>query len=99
MSTTTSLRQLDPKKCVHMLKLLFIFIPHVFCFLSGARNETEKLLLESLHAVSLPCYHHILGGLLPHFRNRSLEVAARMYLRPGFDVKLPFVEDSLARYQ
>ncbi|XP_029303455.1 LOW QUALITY PROTEIN: alpha-2-antiplasmin [Cottoperca gobio] len=65
----------------------------------GARNETEKLLLESLHALNLPCYHHILGGLIPHFRNTSLEVAARMYLRPGFEVKLSFVEDSLARYQ
>ncbi|CAJ1063700.1 alpha-2-antiplasmin-like [Xyrichtys novacula] len=65
----------------------------------GARNETEKLLLESLHAHSLPCYHHVLGGLLPHFRNTSLDVATRMYLRPGFDVKLSFVEESLARYQ
>ncbi|XP_041808772.1 alpha-2-antiplasmin [Chelmon rostratus] len=65
----------------------------------GARNETEKLLLKTLHAHNLPCYHHILGGLLPHFRNTSLEVATRMYLRPGFEVKLSFVEDSLARYQ
>ncbi|XP_072230989.1 alpha-2-antiplasmin isoform X2 [Leuresthes tenuis] len=65
----------------------------------GARNETEKLLLQSLHAHSLPCYHHVLGSLLPHFSNTSLEVAARMYLRPGFEVKLSFVEDSLARYQ
>uniref|UniRef100_UPI0037E95C94 alpha-2-antiplasmin n=1 Tax=Semicossyphus pulcher TaxID=241346 RepID=UPI0037E95C94 len=65
----------------------------------GARNETEKILLKSLHADSLPCYHHILGGLLPHFRNTSLEVATRMYLRPGFEVKLSFVEESLARYQ
>ncbi|KAM9348516.1 alpha-2-antiplasmin [Symphorus nematophorus] len=65
----------------------------------GARNETEKLLLQSLHAHNLSCYHHVLGGLLPHFRNTSLEVATRMYLRPGFEVKLSFVEDSLARYQ
>ncbi|KAF3840542.1 hypothetical protein F7725_006404 [Dissostichus mawsoni] len=65
----------------------------------GARNETEKLLLESLHASELPCFHHTLGALVPHFRNTSLEVAARMYLRPGFEMKLSFVEDSLARYQ
>ncbi|XP_033492386.1 alpha-2-antiplasmin [Epinephelus lanceolatus] len=65
----------------------------------GACNETEQLLLRSLHAVSLPCYHHILGGLAHHVSNTSLEVAARMYLRPGFEVKLSFVEDSLARYQ
>ncbi|XP_034406282.1 alpha-2-antiplasmin [Cyclopterus lumpus] len=65
----------------------------------GARNETEKLLLESIHALNLPCYHHILGGLLSQFSNTSLEVATRMYLRPGFEVKLSFVEDSLARYK
>lgn len=63
----------------------------------GARNETEKLLLKSLHAQSLPCYHHILGGLVPNFSN--MDVASRMYLRPGFEVKLSFVEDSLARYR
>uniref|UniRef100_A0A672Y5R1 Serpin domain-containing protein n=1 Tax=Sphaeramia orbicularis TaxID=375764 RepID=A0A672Y5R1_9TELE len=66
---------------------------------SCARNETEKLLMKSLHANSLPCYHHILGGLVPHFTNTSLEVAARMYLKPGFDVKLSFLEESLARYR
>nr|XP_020442873.1 alpha-2-antiplasmin-like [Monopterus albus] len=65
----------------------------------GARNETEKLLLRSLHAHHLPCYHHILGSLAPHFIWTSLDVATRMYLRPGFEVKLSFVEDSLARYQ
>ncbi|XP_068587841.1 alpha-2-antiplasmin [Cebidichthys violaceus] len=65
----------------------------------GARNETEKLLLETLHALNLPCYHQVLGSLLRHFSNTSLEVAARTYLRPGFEVKLSFVEDSLDRYQ
>ncbi|XP_069000079.1 alpha-2-antiplasmin isoform X1 [Embiotoca jacksoni] len=65
----------------------------------GARNRTEQLLLQSLHADHLPCYHHILGGLLPHLTRTSLQVAARMYLRPGFEVKLSFIEDSLARYQ
>ncbi|XP_026184343.1 alpha-2-antiplasmin [Mastacembelus armatus] len=65
----------------------------------GARSETEQLLLKSLHAHSVPCYHHILGSLASHFSNMSLDVAARMYLRPGFQVKLSFVEDSLDRYQ
>ncbi|XP_017259319.1 alpha-2-antiplasmin [Kryptolebias marmoratus] len=65
----------------------------------GARNETEKLLLQSLHAQNLLCYHHVLGSLLPDLSHTSLEVAARMYLRPGFEVKMSFVEDSLARYQ
>lgn len=62
----------------HSLKLRIQIV-----FLSGARNETEKLLLKSLHAHSVACYHHILGGLLPHFRNTSLDIATRMYLRPG----------------
>ncbi|XP_029956186.1 alpha-2-antiplasmin [Salarias fasciatus] len=65
----------------------------------GARNETERQLLQSLHAQDLPCYHHVLGRLLPHFSQSSLQVAARTYLRPGFEVKLSFVEESLARYQ
>ncbi|KAK2827945.1 hypothetical protein Q5P01_018979 [Channa striata] len=65
----------------------------------GARNQTEMLLLKSLHAENVPCYHHTLGSLTPHFRNMSLDVATRMYLKPGFDVKLSFIEDSLARYK
>lgn len=65
----------------------------------GARNETEKLLLQTLYADKVPCFHNILGSLLLYFRNTSLEVATRMYLRPGFEVKLSFVEDSQARYQ
>uniref|UniRef100_A0A3P8S8E9 Serpin domain-containing protein n=1 Tax=Amphiprion percula TaxID=161767 RepID=A0A3P8S8E9_AMPPE len=65
----------------------------------GARNETEKLLLQSLHALRLPCFHHILGSLVPYFSHSSVEVAARMYLKPGFDVKISFVEDSLSRYK
>ncbi|XP_047463540.1 alpha-2-antiplasmin [Mugil cephalus] len=65
----------------------------------GARNETEKLLLQSLHAHSLPCYHHVLGSLIPHFSHTSLELATRMYLKKGFKVKLSFAEESLARYQ
>ncbi|KAG7239092.1 hypothetical protein INR49_030024 [Caranx melampygus] len=48
----------------------------------GARNETERLLLKTLHAHNLPCYHHILGSLVPHFSKTSLDVATRMYLRP-----------------
>lgn len=55
----------------------------VWIVLLGARNKTEKLLLKSLHAHSLPCYHYLLGSLAPHSRNTSLDVAARMYLRPG----------------
>ena len=68
--------------CVH-IALVFPVLFRLNFFLEGAHNETEKLLLKTLHAHSLPCYHHILGGLLPHFRNTSLDMATRMYLRPG----------------
>lgn len=61
----------------------FISVENVLYLLLGAHNETENLLLKALHAHNLPCYHHILGGLLAHFKNTSLEVATRMYLRPG----------------
>lgn len=55
----------------------------VLYLLLGAHNETENLLLKALHAYNLPCYHHILGGLLAHFKNTSLDVATRMYIQPG----------------
>ncbi|CAF96208.1 unnamed protein product, partial [Tetraodon nigroviridis] len=96
--------------CLHQNVIFALLKLFLFCFLGfycffffflllGAHNETEQLLLKTLHAHNLPCYHHILGHLLPHFKNTSLEVATRMYLRPGFEVKLSFVEESLARYQ
>ncbi|XP_058483817.1 alpha-2-antiplasmin [Solea solea] len=65
----------------------------------GARNETETLLLKTLRAQNLQCYHHTLGNLVHHLSNTSLDVAARMYMRRGFEVKLSFVVDSLARYR
>ncbi|KAK0135556.1 Alpha-2-antiplasmin [Merluccius polli] len=65
----------------------------------GARNETKQLLLKSLHGNSISCYHHTMGGLLRHLSHSSLQVATRVYLRQGFDVKLSFIEKSMARYQ
>lgn len=64
-------------KCVSLILLCDLI------FLEGARTETEKLLLKTLHAHGLACYHHALGSLVPHFSHTSLEVAARMYLKPG----------------
>ncbi|CAL8276962.1 unnamed protein product [Arctogadus glacialis] len=65
----------------------------------GARNETERLLLSSLHGNNLSCYHHTMGGLLRHLSNSSLRVATRLYLRQGYDVNLSFFEKSMARYR
>ncbi|XP_041741647.1 alpha-2-antiplasmin isoform X1 [Coregonus clupeaformis] len=64
-----------------------------------AHNETQKLLLSSLHAHTIPCYHHTLGSLLQHLTNTSLQVATRMYLRPEFEVYQSFVAESLHRYR
>ncbi|CAL8363793.1 unnamed protein product [Lota lota] len=65
----------------------------------GAQNETERLLLKSLHGNNISCYHHTMGGLLRHLSHSSLQVATRLYLRQGFDVKLSFLEKSMARYR
>ncbi|XP_029547128.1 alpha-2-antiplasmin isoform X1 [Salmo trutta] len=65
----------------------------------GAHNETQKLLLSSLHAHTVPCYHHILGSLLQHLTNTSLQVATRIYLRPEFEVYQSFIAESLRRYR
>lgn len=73
----------SPAWLYHQCNICFAESFFFFFLLLGAHNETEKLLLKTLHAHNLPCYHHILGRLLPHFKNTSLEVATRMYLRPG----------------
>uniref|UniRef100_A0A673ZGR5 Serpin domain-containing protein n=2 Tax=Salmo trutta TaxID=8032 RepID=A0A673ZGR5_SALTR len=65
----------------------------------GARNETQKLLLSSLHAHTVPCYHESLGSLLQHLTNTSLQVATRMYLRPEFEVYQSFVAESVRNYK
>ncbi|XP_023646745.1 alpha-2-antiplasmin-like [Paramormyrops kingsleyae] len=64
----------------------------------GARNETEALLLASLHAQDLPCYHWALRELVQHLSGHALQVASRMYLKPGFELKQDFVDESLRIY-
>ncbi|KAL2094214.1 hypothetical protein ACEWY4_008933 [Coilia grayii] len=65
----------------------------------GARNETEAQLLQALHAQDLPCYHQLLSGLQHHLNTMAMQVASRLYLRPGFEVKKEFVQKSLHMYQ
>ncbi|KAG9351619.1 hypothetical protein JZ751_022870 [Albula glossodonta] len=48
----------------------------------GAANETEQLLLQSLRADALPCYHKSLHSLLQHLRRTAVKIATRIYLRP-----------------
>ncbi|XP_030634595.1 serpin peptidase inhibitor, clade F (alpha-2 antiplasmin, pigment epithelium derived factor), member 2b isoform X2 [Chanos chanos] len=64
----------------------------------GARNETEKLLFEHLHADALPCYHKSLSHLLKQFRKSTFQIATRMYLRQGFQAKEEFIKESVDLY-
>ncbi|XP_066551837.1 alpha-2-antiplasmin [Amia ocellicauda] len=64
----------------------------------GAANETETLLLKALHVDALPCYHSVMKSLLHDITQSALQVATRIYLRPGFQVKKAFEEESLRLY-
>ncbi|KAK1785990.1 hypothetical protein P4O66_017737 [Electrophorus voltai] len=63
-----------------------------------ARNETEELLLQSLHAKTMPCYQDTLKDLLHHVRKNHLQIASRMYLGSGFHPKQEFLQASLKIY-
>ncbi|XP_018603721.1 serpin peptidase inhibitor, clade F (alpha-2 antiplasmin, pigment epithelium derived factor), member 2b [Scleropages formosus] len=65
----------------------------------GAEDATESQLLKALHADGLPCYRKALRGLLHHLRSHALQVVSRMYLKPGFEVKKAFVEESQRLYK
>ncbi|XP_066502489.1 alpha-2-antiplasmin [Hoplias malabaricus] len=61
----------------------------------GALNETEKHLLGVLHASDLPDYYKTLSCLQEQLISKAINVASRIYLKPGFDLKKDFVEKSL----
>nr|XP_015222830.1 PREDICTED: alpha-2-antiplasmin [Lepisosteus oculatus] len=64
----------------------------------GAVNETEALLLRSLHVDKVACYHSQMKSLLQHLSQSALAVATRTYLSPGFKVNRKFIEDSWNMY-
>ncbi|TSN39300.1 Alpha-2-antiplasmin [Bagarius yarrelli] len=64
----------------------------------GARNETEELLLQRLHADTVPCYHKALKSLLHHVRKNALQIASRIYLADGFKPDQMFMEESFKIY-
>ncbi|MBN3318873.1 A2AP protein, partial [Atractosteus spatula] len=64
----------------------------------GAANETEALLLHSLHVDKVACYHSQMKSLLQHLSQSALAVATRTYLSPGFKVNRKFIEDSWNMY-
>lgn len=55
----------------------------MYVWLSGARNDTEELLLQRLHVDTVPCYHKALKSLLHHVRKNALQIASRIYLADG----------------
>nr|XP_060612738.1 alpha-2-antiplasmin [Anolis sagrei ordinatus] len=59
----------------------------------GAANETERLLLEALHAKQVPCFHQALSEMSVHLEGSALKLAARIYLQQGFPVKEAFLQD------
>lgn len=65
----------------------------------GARNETRSRLLEALNPGHVPCYHQLLSGLQQHLHSTPIHLASRLYLRPGFDVRKEFVQESLRLYR
>ncbi|XP_072547222.1 serpin peptidase inhibitor, clade F (alpha-2 antiplasmin, pigment epithelium derived factor), member 2b isoform X2 [Salminus brasiliensis] len=64
----------------------------------GARNETEELLFQRLHADTVPCYHKALKSLLHRVRKNALRIASRIYLGSGFQPKQEFMQESLKIY-
>uniref|UniRef100_A0A8C5DX78 Serpin domain-containing protein n=1 Tax=Gouania willdenowi TaxID=441366 RepID=A0A8C5DX78_GOUWI len=64
----------------------------------GAVNETEELLMHHLHANTLPCYHQSLHNILEQLTNNDLQIATRIFLRPGFKPKEGFVTESRQLY-
>ncbi|XP_037534176.1 serpin peptidase inhibitor, clade F (alpha-2 antiplasmin, pigment epithelium derived factor), member 2b [Nematolebias whitei] len=64
----------------------------------GAKNETEELLMHHLHENTVPCYHQSLRNVLVQLGNRDLQIATRIFLRQGFEVKQGFLSESQQFY-
>lgn len=65
----------------------------------GAANQTEKALLEALHLAEVPCLHQALRQVRQQLDQLVLNVASRLYLTKGFQVKKTFLEDSERFYK
>ncbi|XP_028662474.2 alpha-2-antiplasmin [Erpetoichthys calabaricus] len=64
----------------------------------GAENETEAMLIRSLHVQHLPCYQDLFRRVQTHLTQTTLHVASRIYLQKEFQVKQKFLEDSKKVY-
>ncbi|XP_048374456.1 alpha-2-antiplasmin isoform X2 [Sphaerodactylus townsendi] len=65
----------------------------------GAANQTEKAILEALHLAEMPCLHQALRQVHRQLDQSTLNIAARLYLSKGFQVKETFLEDSEKYYK
>ncbi|XP_068601782.1 serpin peptidase inhibitor, clade F (alpha-2 antiplasmin, pigment epithelium derived factor), member 2b [Brachionichthys hirsutus] len=64
----------------------------------GAVNETRELLMHHLNENILPCYHESLHNIFTQLRNNDLQIATRIFLRQGFQLKQNFVNESRRLY-
>ncbi|XP_068173770.1 serpin peptidase inhibitor, clade F (alpha-2 antiplasmin, pigment epithelium derived factor), member 2b [Antennarius striatus] len=64
----------------------------------GAVNETRELLMHHLNENTLPCYHESLNNIFMQLRNNDLQIATRIFLRQGFQLKQNFVDNSRRFY-
>ncbi|KAM3615615.1 uncharacterized protein V6R79_005127 [Siganus canaliculatus] len=64
----------------------------------GAVNETQELLMHHLHEHSLSCYHQSLHHVLTQLRDSDLQIATRIFLRQGTQLKQDFTCKSQQLY-
>ncbi|XP_059931387.1 serpin peptidase inhibitor, clade F (alpha-2 antiplasmin, pigment epithelium derived factor), member 2b [Gadus macrocephalus] len=64
----------------------------------GAVNETERLLMNYLHGNNLSCYHETLHKALEQLKSDDLQIATRIFLAQGLELKQKFTEDSQRLY-
>ncbi|XP_062328260.1 serpin peptidase inhibitor, clade F (alpha-2 antiplasmin, pigment epithelium derived factor), member 2b [Osmerus eperlanus] len=64
----------------------------------GSVNETEELLMRHLHDNTLACYHQSLHNLLAQLKDSDLQLATRIFLKPGFQPRSEFIQESLRMY-
>ncbi|KAG9485842.1 hypothetical protein GDO78_008755, partial [Eleutherodactylus coqui] len=64
----------------------------------GAENQTEKMIMETLHVESLQCLHEKLQKVTKRLTETSLNIATRMYVKKEFPIKQTFLKRSAKLY-
>ncbi|XP_067824059.1 LOW QUALITY PROTEIN: serpin peptidase inhibitor, clade F (alpha-2 antiplasmin, pigment epithelium derived factor), member 2b [Heptranchias perlo] len=65
----------------------------------GSVNQTEKQLQKNLHFNSLNCSHRVLRTAIDIFTKNILSIASTIYIKKGFHIKNPFLEESVKFYK